>query len=98
MDTTPRQHLPYIAPQQAQKQVTYSEAMRLLDLLVQPAALCRSLGTPPAEPAEGESHVVVPRRRRRMDWPRVGAGDLDRRRLELPHGYSRVAVLRCRCV
>ena len=59
MDTTPRLQLPYIAPQQAQKQVTYNEAMRLLDLLVQPAVLSRSLGTPPAEPAEGDSYVVA---------------------------------------
>ena len=36
MDMTPRLRLPYIAPQQAQKQVTYDEAMRALDMLVQP--------------------------------------------------------------
>lgn len=59
MDATPRLHLPYIAPQQAQKQVTYNEAMRLLDLLVQPAVLSRSLGAPPADPAEGDSFIVA---------------------------------------
>lgn len=60
MDTTPRLHLPYIAPQQAQKQVTYNEAMRLLDLLVQPAVLSRSLTVPPSAPSEGESYIVGP--------------------------------------
>ncbi|HEV7277635.1 MAG TPA: DUF2793 domain-containing protein [Devosiaceae bacterium] len=59
MDTTPRLHLPYIAPQQAQKQVTYNEAMRLLDLLVQSAVLSRSLATPPAAPAEGDSYIIA---------------------------------------
>jgi hypothetical protein len=58
MDTTPRLHLPYIAPQQAQKQVTYNEAMRLLDLLVQPVVSSRSLTAPPAAPEEGETHIV----------------------------------------
>lgn len=60
MDTTPRLQLPYIAPQQAQKQVTYNQAMRLLDLLVQPAVLSRSLTAAPAAPVEGESYIVGP--------------------------------------
>ena len=33
MSTTARLSLPYIAPQQAQKQVTYNAAMALLDQL-----------------------------------------------------------------
>jgi hypothetical protein len=60
MDSTPRLHLPYIAPQQAQKQVTYNDAMRLLDLLVQPAVLSRSLVAPPGTPTEGDSYIVAP--------------------------------------
>ena len=53
MDATPRLNLPYIAPQQAQKQVTYNEAMKALDRLVQPVVLSRSIATPPGSPAEG---------------------------------------------
>ena len=60
MDSTPRLQLPYIAPQQAQKQVTYNEAMRRLDRLVQPVVSSRSLTAPPAAPAAGESWIVPP--------------------------------------
>lgn len=60
MSVTARLALPYIAPQQAQKQVTYNEAMALLDLLVQPAVKSRSVATPPASPAEGDSYIVAP--------------------------------------
>ena len=59
MDVTPRLQLPYIAPQQAQKQVTYNAAMRDLDLLVQPAVRSASLTTPPAAPAEGDAYLVA---------------------------------------
>ena len=59
MDTTPRLKLPYIAPQQAQKQVTYNEAMRALDILVQPVVKSLSLATPPGSPAEGEAYLVA---------------------------------------
>lgn len=60
MDATPRLQLPYIAPQQAQKQVTYNQAMRALDQLVQPAVKSRSIATPPGSPAEGDTYVVGP--------------------------------------
>jgi hypothetical protein len=60
MDATPRLQLPYIAPQQAQKQVTYNHAMRALDQLVQPAVKSRSIATPPENPAEGDTYVVGP--------------------------------------
>lgn len=60
MSTTARLSLPYIAPQQAQKQVTYNEAMALLDQLVQPAAKSRTTATPPASPAEGDTYIVGP--------------------------------------
>lgn len=59
MDMTPRLNLPYIAPQQAQKQVTYNEAMRSLDLLVQPVVKSRTLATPPGSPAEGDAYLVA---------------------------------------
>lgn len=60
MDATPRLQLPYIAPQQAQKQVTYNQAMRALDLLVQPAVKSRAVSAPPSSPAEGDTYVVGP--------------------------------------
>lgn len=60
MDATPRLQLPYIAPQQAQKQVTYNQAMRALDQLVQPAVKSRTIAAPPGSPAEGDTYVVGP--------------------------------------
>lgn len=60
MDATPRLQLPYIASQQAQKQVTYNQAMRALDQLVQPAVKSRTIATPPTGPAEGDTYVVGP--------------------------------------
>lgn len=60
MDATPRLQLPYIAPQQAQKQVTYNQAMRALDQLVQPAVRSRTIAIPPPGPAEGDTYVVGP--------------------------------------
>ena len=52
--------LPYIAPAQAQKHVTHNEALRVLDALVQPTVGSRSVGDPPANPGNGERHVVGP--------------------------------------
>lgn len=60
MSATARLNLPYIAPLQAQKQVSYNEAMAVLDQLVQPVVLSRSLDTPPADPAEGDTYLVEP--------------------------------------
>jgi len=60
MSTTARLSLPYIAPQQAQKQVTYNAAMALLDQLVQVAVKSRSTTTPPGSPAVGDVYVVAP--------------------------------------
>lgn len=59
MDMTPRLQLPYIASQQAQKQVTYNEAMRRLDTLVHPVVKSRTLATPPGSPAEGDAYLVA---------------------------------------
>lgn len=59
MDMTPRLKLPYIAPQQAQKQVTYNEAMRMLDVLVHPVVKSRALTAPPGSPAEGDAYLVA---------------------------------------
>ena len=60
MDLSPRLSLPYIAPHQAQKQVTYNEAIRALDVLVQPAVKSRTTATPPGSPATGDTYIVAP--------------------------------------
>lgn len=60
MSTTARLNLPYIAPQQAQKQVTYNEAMALLDQLVQPTVISRTITAPPVSPAERDTYIVAP--------------------------------------
>ena len=57
-DITARLQLPYILPSQAQKHVTHNEALRMLDALVQPVVASRTLGTPPASPANGDGYIV----------------------------------------
>jgi hypothetical protein len=60
MDTSPRLGLPFIAPQQAQKHISFNEAIRVLDTLVQPAVMSRTTATPPGSPASGEAYIVAP--------------------------------------
>lgn len=57
--TTPRLSLPYIAPSQAQKHVTHNEALRMLDAIVQVAAISRSVAAPPATPSQGDCYIVA---------------------------------------
>lgn len=58
-DLSPRLSLPYLHPSQAQKHVTHNEALRLLDLLVQPVVLSRSTTSPPSDPLLGMCYVVA---------------------------------------
>jgi hypothetical protein len=58
MDATQRLNLPFIAPQQAMKHITHNEALQLLDALVQPVVLSRSVTAPPGTPAEGDGYIV----------------------------------------
>jgi hypothetical protein len=60
MSATARLSLPYIAPLQAQKQYSYNEAMAVLDQLVQPAVISRTIAAPPVAPDEGDSYIVAP--------------------------------------
>jgi hypothetical protein len=60
MSATARLSLPYIAPLQAQKQVTYNEAMAVLDQLVQPTVISRTTTAAPGSPAEGDAYIVAP--------------------------------------
>ena len=57
-DTSLILSLPYILPSQAQKHVTHNEALRILDILVQPAVQDRGLTAPPASPAAGGRHII----------------------------------------
>ena len=57
-DLSPVLSLPLIQPAQAQKHVTHNEALRLLDVLVQPAVTSRSTATPPALPVSGARWIV----------------------------------------
>ncbi|MEO0981639.1 MAG: DUF2793 domain-containing protein [Pseudomonadota bacterium] len=59
-DTSANLDLPYILPAQAQKHVTHNEAIRALDAVVQLSVLDRDLAAPPADPAEGDRHIVAP--------------------------------------
>jgi hypothetical protein len=57
MPPTPNLSLPFIEAGQAQKHVTHNEALRLLDGVVQLAAVAVS-ADPPISPADGERHIV----------------------------------------
>src|SRR5690606_26040136 len=47
-----------IAAQQAQKHVTFNEAMKALDMLVQPAVISATTTEPPVSPAEGDIYLL----------------------------------------
>lgn len=49
--------LPLIMPSQAQKHVTYNEALDLIDRIIQLAVL-DDAGEPPASPQTGDLHIV----------------------------------------
>lgn len=57
MDETSNLALPYILPNQAQKHVTYNEALRMLDAVVQIGVESRSRSEPPAAPTEGARFI-----------------------------------------
>lgn len=59
MADTPLLILPYMAAGQAQKHVTYNEALRLLDGLVQLAVIDRDLTAPPGAPSDGDRYLVA---------------------------------------
>ncbi|MEL6372346.1 MAG: DUF2793 domain-containing protein [Pseudomonadota bacterium] len=59
MDETQLLHLPYIAQAQAQKHVTHNEALRILDAVLQISVRDVDQSAPPANPQEGERHIVA---------------------------------------
>jgi hypothetical protein len=59
MDNTPNLALSYLMAAQSQKHVTYNEAMRSLDALVQQMVLDKDLASPPSTPADGDRYIVA---------------------------------------
>ena len=60
MSETANLALPLVQASQAQKHVTVNEAMVRLDAVSQLVLASMTLGTPPAEPAEGACYAVAP--------------------------------------
>jgi len=59
MTDTANLGLPFIEGSQAQKHVTHNEALRILDTVIQIAVADMNRTAPPADPAEGQRHVVA---------------------------------------
>ena len=55
---TPRLAMPYIAPSQAQKEVSHNEALNRLDMVVQAVVADRTRTEAPVSPAPGDCHLV----------------------------------------
>lgn len=49
----------YMTANQAQKEVTFNEALNILDALAQSGIVDRDLATPPGTPAEGAAYIVA---------------------------------------
>ncbi len=58
MEETALLRLPYVMPSQAQKHVTHNEALRMLDAILHIRVEDRGRDEPPADPVEGQRHVV----------------------------------------
>lgn len=58
MTDTAQFALPLLQPSQAQKHVTVNEALLRLDAMAELILQSRSLGTPPAQPAEGAAYAL----------------------------------------
>jgi hypothetical protein len=50
--------LPLLQPGQAQKEMDHNEALALLDIAVQPAAIAIGVSSPPTAPQEGQCWIV----------------------------------------
>lgn len=81
-----RLDLPYLAAGQLQKHVTVNEALTRLDALAQLAVVSRTVGTQPANPADGELYILPPGATG-LAWSMWSAGDLVRAELG---GWTRV--------
>lgn len=59
MTLSSRLGLSYLVPEQAQKHVTVNESLRLLDTLVQMAAVQMNAVTPPSQPNDGDIYALA---------------------------------------
>lgn len=57
-EATARFALPFILPGQAQKEVFHNEALTRIDMALSPTIQGPPAGTPPSDPAEGQSWIV----------------------------------------
>ena len=60
MSVSARNQIPLLAPLQSQRWAIYNQGVALIDQLLQPAVLSRTIDTPPAAPASGASYIVGP--------------------------------------
>lgn len=58
MSSTPRLHLPFLVPGQAQKEVTINEALQRLDILIQAGVEEGPRNSPPTLPQSGSCYLV----------------------------------------
>jgi len=58
MEKTPILSLPIMVESQAQKHVTYNEALMQLDVLLHLSVIAKNLKNPPATPAEGDRYII----------------------------------------
>jgi Protein of unknown function (DUF2793) len=59
MSVTPRFGLPLLAAGQAQKEISYNEAVQTLEVLVAPGVEEPPLATPPSAPVPGSCYIVA---------------------------------------
>ena len=56
-DTTPKLSLPYMVANQAQKEVTYNEALEIIDVIAS-STFVSFMAAPPASPTVGDTYIV----------------------------------------
>jgi hypothetical protein len=76
-DTTPHLALPYLVASQADKHVTFNEALDRLDALAQISVVSATLVAEPATPAEGACYIL-PAGKTGNTWANFGAGQIAR--------------------
>lgn len=57
-NTTGRLNLPYILQSQSQKEVSYNNALNILDILIQAVMVDIGVNTPPSSPTAGACYIV----------------------------------------
>lgn len=75
MDFTPRHALPYLLPNQAQKHVTFNDALSRLDSVVQMRVLSTDMPVQPEDPVDGDAYIL-PAGASGADWTSGSAGQL----------------------